>query len=50
VKGENVHVIELTDDELHLLREAVKSFLGDFGHHEADIVNQLEALLGKLTA
>jgi hypothetical protein len=45
-----VHLIELTDDELRLLREAVKSFLGDFGHHEADIVSQLKALLTKLSA
>jgi hypothetical protein len=45
-----VHVIELDDEELRLVREAVKSFLGDFGHHQADLVNQLEALLAKLPA
>ena len=45
-----MHTIELTDDELHLLREAVRSFLGDFGHDEADLVRQLQALLAKLSA
>ena len=40
--------LELTDEELKLLREALKSFLDDFGHAEADIVAEIQALLAKL--
>jgi hypothetical protein len=32
-----VHVTEPTDEELHLVQEAVKSFLRDLGHDEAEI-------------
>jgi len=40
--------LELTDEELNLLREALKSFLDDFGHGEAQIVAEIQALLAKL--
>jgi hypothetical protein len=40
--------LELTDEELKLLREALKSFLDDFGHKEAEIVAEIQALLAKL--
>jgi hypothetical protein len=40
--------IELTDEELRLVREALKSFLDDFGHDEVDVLRQLKALLAKL--
>jgi len=43
-----VHTIELTDDELDLLRQAVKSFLDDFGHEQEEIVIRIEALLERL--
>jgi hypothetical protein len=43
-----MHMIELTDDELRLLRNAVKSFLDDFGHDEMDTLRSLKALLAKL--
>jgi len=42
--------IELTDDELRLLLSAVKSYLDDFGHEEADVLRRLKALLEKLQA
>jgi hypothetical protein len=42
--------IELTDDELHLLREAVRAYLDDFGHEEADILRAVKQLLAKLQA
>ena len=42
--------IELTDDELRLLRNALKSFLDDFGHEEADVVQAIKALLAKIPA
>ena len=43
-----MHTIELTDDELKLLRAAVRSYLDDFGHDEQDIVRRITALLAKL--
>jgi len=43
-----MHTIELTNDELKLLRAAVHSYFDDFGHEEADILRQLKALLQKL--
>jgi hypothetical protein len=45
-----MHTIELTDDELKLLRTAVHAFLDDFGHGEEDILRRLKALLAKLPA
>jgi hypothetical protein len=43
-----VHSIEFTEDELRLLREALHSYLDDFGHEEADLLRQLKALIAKL--
>jgi hypothetical protein len=43
-----MHTIELTDEELKLLRAAVHSFMDDFGHDEMDVLRQLKALLAKL--
>ena len=40
--------IELTDDELRLLREAVRAYLDDFGHEEADVLRAIKRLLAKL--
>jgi hypothetical protein len=40
--------IEFTDEELRLVRNALKAFLDDFGHEEMDVVRQLKALLAKL--
>jgi hypothetical protein len=45
-----MHTIELTPDELRLLREAVHAFLDDFGHEEQDVVNALRTLLAKIEA
>lgn len=42
--------VELTESELRLVREALKSFLDDFGHDEAEIVAEIRALLDKLPA
>jgi hypothetical protein len=39
--------IELTDDELHLVREALHAFLDDFGHEEIDVVRRIRDLLAK---
>jgi len=45
-----MNTIELTDDELRLTINAVRTFLDAFGHEEADLVAQLKALLAKLQA
>jgi hypothetical protein len=42
--------IELTDDELKLLRSALHSYLDDFGHEEADVLRRIKELLAKLPA
>ena len=43
-----MQTIELTDDELRLLRAALRSFLDDFGHDEVDVLRQIKALIAKL--
>jgi hypothetical protein len=43
-----MHTIELDDEELKLLRNAVHSFMDDFGHEEVDVLRRLKALLAKL--
>ena len=45
-----MHTIELTEDELRLVLSAVRSYLDDFGHEEADVLRQLKELLRKLEA
>jgi hypothetical protein len=42
--------LELTDDELQLLRSALRSYLDDFGHEEADVLRKIKELLAKLPA
>jgi hypothetical protein len=42
--------LELTADELKLVREALHAFLDDFGHEEMDVVQRLKELLAKLPA
>jgi hypothetical protein len=45
-----MHTIELTDEELRLLRSALHSYLDDFGHEEADVLRRIKALIAKLPA
>ena len=45
-----MHTIELTDDELRLVRNALHSYLDDFGHEEADVLRAVKALIAKLPA
>jgi hypothetical protein len=45
-----MHTIEVTDEELRLLHAAVRAYLDDFGHEEADLLRALKRLLGKLPA
>jgi hypothetical protein len=43
-----MHTIELNDDELKLLRAALRSYFDDFGHDQQDLLRQIRALLDKL--
>jgi hypothetical protein len=40
--------IELTDEEHKLVVAAVRSYLDDFGHEEADLLRKIKELLRKL--
>jgi hypothetical protein len=42
------HTIELTQEELRLIHEALHSYLDDFGHEEADVLRVIKALIAKL--
>ncbi|RZS34707.1 hypothetical protein EV193_10855 [Herbihabitans rhizosphaerae] len=44
----SANVIEVTDDELTLIVAALRSYLYDFGHDEADLQRAAKQLLGKL--
>ena len=43
-----MQTIELTDDELRLVRAALRSFLDDFGHDDIDVLRRIKALIAKL--
>ena len=43
-----MHTIELTDDELRLLAAALRAYLDDFGHEEADVLRRIKQLFAKL--
>ena len=43
-----MHTIELDDGELKLVRNALHSYLDDFGHEEADVLRAIKQLLAKL--
>jgi hypothetical protein len=43
-----MHTIELNDDELKLVHSALRAFLEDFGHEEADVLRKIKALIAKL--
>ncbi|HEX6679071.1 MAG TPA: hypothetical protein VF063_00350 [Gaiellaceae bacterium] len=42
------HTVELTNEELKLIRSALRSYLDDFGHEEADVLREIKQLLDKL--
>jgi len=44
------NVIEVTDQELHLLVAALRSFLADFGHDQAELRREIKALIAKMPA
>jgi hypothetical protein len=43
-----MHMIELTEAELRLVRAALTSYLEDFGHDEADLLRAIKEILGRL--
>ena len=43
-----MHTIELSDEELRLLQNALHAYLDDFGHEEADLLREVKALIAKL--
>lgn len=45
-----MHTLELTDDELRIMRSALHAYLDDFGHEEADVLRWIKQLLAKLPA
>ena len=45
-----MHTIELTSEELRLVHAALKSYLDDFGHEEAELLREIKALIAKLPA
>jgi hypothetical protein len=45
-----MNTIELSDEELRLVVSAVRAYLDDFGHEEADLLRLLKELLRKLEA
>jgi hypothetical protein len=45
-----MRTIELTDEELTLMRSALHAYLDDFGHEEADLLRRIKELLAKLPA
>jgi hypothetical protein len=40
--------VQLTEEEMRLLRAALHSYLDDFGHEEADLLRMIKALIAKL--
>lgn len=45
-----MHTIELSDDELRIVQQALHSYLDDFGHDEADVLRLIKQVLAKLPA
>jgi hypothetical protein len=43
-----MHRLELTDDELKLVHAALRSYLDDFGHEQADLLRRIKAVIAKL--
>jgi len=42
--------VQLDDEEFRLVLAAVRAYLDDFGHEEADLLRQVKKLLAKLQA
>ena len=40
--------VQLTEEEMRLLRAALHAYLDDFGHEEADVLRRIKELSAKL--
>lgn len=47
--SETTTYVELTAAEWRLVEAALRAFLTDFGHDEADIIEQIRTILTKLS-
>jgi hypothetical protein len=45
-----MHTIELTDEELRIVQQALHAYLNDFGHEEADVLRLIKQVLARLPA
>ena len=45
-----MHTIELSDEELRIVQNALRAYLDDFGHEEADVLRLIKQVLLKLPA
>jgi hypothetical protein len=45
-----MHTIQLSEEELRILRSALQTYLDDFGHEEADVLRAIKAIIAKLPA
>jgi hypothetical protein len=45
-----MHTLELTDEELRIVHAALRSYLDDFGHEEAEVLRLVKQLIAKLPA
>jgi hypothetical protein len=43
-----MHTLELTEEELRLVRAALTAYLEDFGHEEADLLRAIKAIIARL--
>jgi hypothetical protein len=41
-------LLEVSDEEVTLLRHALRHYLSEFGHNEADVLRETKKLLAKL--
>lgn len=48
--SEQTQTLQVTDEEVRLIRSALTSMLEDFGHDEADLLHAIKALIQKLPA
>jgi len=48
--ADQIQTLQVTDEEVRLIRSALTSMLEDFGHDEADLLHAIKALIGKLPA
>lgn len=43
-----MYVMQLTESELETARHALRAYLSDFGHDEADTIAQIRRVIAKL--